>query len=76
MDDLRRMQDDLEQAIEQNDTRTPTTSDVQGTGPPPPQTLRERLDKIIHDHKFMVGGCLFIFCPYYCGRDYNMILIR
>ncbi|KAK7087553.1 voltage-gated hydrogen channel 1-like [Littorina saxatilis] len=56
MDDLHKMQDDLERVIEKDDTSsTVTGSDCEETLKHGPLTLRQKLDVIIHSHKFQVA---------------------
>ena len=56
MDDFHKMHDDLERVIEKDDTSsTITGSDCEETLRHGPHTLRQKLDIIVHSHKFQVG---------------------
>ncbi|KAK7460782.1 hypothetical protein BaRGS_00038803 [Batillaria attramentaria] len=57
MEGFHKMQDDLERVIEKEDTSSTVTtgSDCEETLKHGPLTVRQRLDAIIHSHKFQVG---------------------
>lgn len=57
MDGFHKMQDDLQRVIDKDDTISTATSnsDLEETLKHGPLTLRQRLDNVIHSHKFQAG---------------------
>ena len=65
MDDFHKMHEDLERVIEKDDTSsTITGSDCEETLKHGPHTLRQKLDIIVHSHKFQVGFCCDCLKPF------------
>ncbi|XP_076434889.1 voltage-gated hydrogen channel 1-like [Babylonia areolata] len=61
MDNLHKMQDDLEKVIEKDDTSsTVTGSDCEETLKLGPLTCRQKLDVIIHSNRFQVGVIVLV----------------